>query len=71
MSSMMMTTPQQAARRLSQATGRPVTEATVRRWCRSGLGLRVAGRWSLPERAIADVEQKLRACGSSLPGVRP
>jgi hypothetical protein len=48
---MIMISPKKAAAQVSELTGRVVTEATVRRWCRNGLGCHVAGRWCLPESA--------------------
>ena len=38
-----------------------VTEATVRRWCaEQGFGVRLMGRWRIPEIRVAELEHQLR-----------
>jgi Helix-turn-helix domain len=47
-----------AAKRLN------VTPATVRRWCEtSGFGIRLMGRWRIPENRIAEIERNLSDAG--------
>jgi hypothetical protein len=41
-------TPAQAAARLAEA-GRRTTPSTVRRWCEKGFGIKIMGRWCIPE----------------------
>jgi predicted site-specific integrase-resolvase len=41
-----------------------VTDATVRRWCkREGFGIRLMGRWRIPETRVAEIEKDLRGDG--------
>jgi hypothetical protein len=47
-----------------------VTTQTIRRWCESGFGVRLAGRWRVPADRIAEVEQNLLACGTGMPSLR-
>lgn len=38
-----------------------VTDATVRRWCsEQGFGLRLFGRWRIPEAKVVEFENRLR-----------
>lgn len=57
-------TTTQAAARLG------VTTATIRRWCEaSGFGIRLMGRWRIPENRIAEIERNLVACGTGMPRI--
>ena len=48
-----------------------VTPATVRRWCEtSGFGVRLMGRWRIPENRIAEIERSLRETGTGMPSCR-
>ena len=52
----------EAARRLD------VTDATVRRWCEhKGFGIRLMGRWRIPETFVAKIESDLAGAGSVVP----
>jgi len=54
--------PTETAIRLSKA-GCPTSESAVRRWCSQGFGIRLMGRWRIPETRVAELERKLRAAG--------
>ena len=56
--------PSETATRLTKA-GSPTTESSVRRWCSQGFGIRLMGRWRIPETRVADLERKLLAAGNS------
>jgi predicted site-specific integrase-resolvase len=44
-----------------------VTGATVRRWCeRENFGVRLMGRWRIPETKIAELENKLSGSGAEV-----
>ncbi len=48
-----------------------VTPATVRRWCEtSGFGVRLMGRWRIPENRIAEIERNLSNTGTGMPSCR-
>ena len=55
--------PSETATRLTKA-GRPTSESSVRRWCSQGFGIRLMGRWRIPETRVAELERKLRAAGN-------
>ena len=58
-----MLSPGEAATRLQQA-GLPITPTSVRRWCLDdGFGIRLKGRWRIPDERIADLEKRLREAG--------
>ena len=54
----------EAARRLD------VTGSTVRNWCKLGFGIRLMGRWRIPETRIAEIEGDLAGAGSAVPPCR-
>ena len=48
-----------------------VTEQTVRRWCEtSDFGIRLMGRWRIPENRIAEIERNLSNVGTGMPSCR-
>lgn len=48
-----------------------VTPATVRRWCEtSGFGIRLMGRWRIPETRIAEIERNLSDVGAGMSSCR-
>jgi hypothetical protein len=55
--------PSETATRLSKA-GCPTSESSVRRWCSQGFGIRLMGRWRIPETRVAELERKLCAAGN-------
>ena len=55
--------PSETATRLSKA-GCPTSESSVRRWCSEGFGIRLMGRWRIPETRVAELERKLSAAGN-------
>jgi hypothetical protein len=57
----------QAAARLNEV-GLPVTASSIRRWCaQEGFGIRLMGRWRIPEIRIAELEHKLRSASEEVP----
>jgi hypothetical protein len=51
-------TPIQVKTRLVEA-GRPTTVSSVRRWCEKGFGIKIMGRWCIPEERVAELEAML------------
>jgi excisionase family DNA binding protein len=44
-----------------------VTGSTIRRWCeQENFGVRLGGRWRIPETKIAEIESNLRGDGSAV-----
>jgi hypothetical protein len=60
-----MLSPGEAATRLQEA-GLPITPTSVRRWCQDdGFGVRLMGRWLIPDARVVDLEQKIQNAGDS------
>ena len=59
--------PIETVARLRQA-GFPTTTSSVRRWCLQGFGIRLMGRWRIPEQRVAELERKLRDAGDCSEG---
>jgi hypothetical protein len=60
----------QAAVRLNEV-GLPITASSIRRWCAlEGFGIRLMGRWRIPETRIAELEHKLRSASDEVPSCR-
>ncbi|MCK1326128.1 helix-turn-helix domain-containing protein [Bradyrhizobium sp. 156] len=47
-----------------------VTPQTVRRWCETGFGFRLGGRWRISENRIAEIERSLSNAGTGMPPFR-
>jgi len=64
------TSTTQAAVRLNEV-GLPITASSIRRWCAlEGFGIRLMGRWRIPESRIAELEHKLRSASDEVPSCR-
>jgi hypothetical protein len=61
----------QAAVRLNEV-GLPITASSIRRWCaQEGFGVRLMGRWRIPERRVVELEHKLGSASDEVRHAAP